>query len=43
MQQTVDNTPKIKYGRHTTAMEVVEGKDLRDKTVLITGANIGIG
>lgn len=32
-----------KFGRDTTAMEVLEGMDLSDKSVLITGANTGIG
>lgn len=32
-----------KFDRHTTALEVLEGIDLNNKTVLITGANSGIG
>lgn len=41
-QQTVKMSER-KYDRHTTAMEVVEGMDLGGKTILITGANNGIG
>ncbi|MEZ5565298.1 MAG: SDR family NAD(P)-dependent oxidoreductase [Gammaproteobacteria bacterium] len=31
------------YGAESTAMQVVEGLDLRGKTALITGANSGLG
>ena len=32
-----------KFGTKTTAMEVVEGIDLKGKEVIVTGASAGIG
>ncbi|XP_070616532.1 WW domain-containing oxidoreductase isoform X5 [Erythrolamprus reginae] len=48
MAFTVEDNPmkanmKQKYDGNTTAMEVLEGRDLSDKVIIITGANAGIG
>lgn len=32
-----------KFGAKTTAMEIVEGIDLKGKEVIVTGASAGIG
>lgn len=42
-KSTLDEMAKRNFNRHTTAMEVLEGVDLDGKTILITGANSGIG
>jgi len=39
----IENIPRSQYGFATTADEVVAGLDLSGKTVLITGANSGLG
>ncbi|KAH0619532.1 hypothetical protein JD844_000230 [Phrynosoma platyrhinos] len=45
---TVDDNPtkpntKQKYDGNTTAMEILQGRDMSGKVVIITGANSGIG
>ncbi|XP_078236609.1 WW domain-containing oxidoreductase isoform X3 [Pogona vitticeps] len=45
---TVEDSPakpsaKQKYDGSTTAMEILQGRDMSGKTVIVTGANSGIG
>lgn len=45
---TVEDNPvkpptRQKYDGNSTAMEILQGRDLSEKVVIITGANSGIG
>lgn len=39
----VKPTTRQKYDGNSTAMEILQGRDLSGKVVIITGANSGIG
>lgn len=39
----VKPTPRQKYDGNSTAMEILQGRDLSGKVAIITGANSGIG
>lgn len=37
------NDSSVTYGHQSTALQILYGKDLSNKTAVVTGANSGIG